>query len=54
MVESGLLHQLRLPNQAQTTTVGYPVKLSGYDFQIYRQPPLKGEHTAELFDEWGV
>ncbi|MEC0226114.1 CaiB/BaiF CoA transferase family protein [Paenibacillus alba] len=54
VAESGLLHELQLPNQTRTTTVGYPVKLSGYDFQIYRQPPLKGEHTAELFDEWGV
>ncbi|MEW9702701.1 CaiB/BaiF CoA transferase family protein [Paenibacillus sp. SI8] len=54
VAESGLLHELQLPNQTSTTTVGYPVKLSGYHFQIYRQPPLKGEHTAELFDEWGV
>lgn len=52
--ESGLLHELQLPNQTSTTTVGYPVKLSNYAFEIYRQPPLKGQHTDELFDEWGV
>jgi succinate--hydroxymethylglutarate CoA-transferase len=52
--ESGLIHELALPNQTQTTTVGYPVKLSDYEFQIYRKPPLKGEHTEEIFQEWGV
>jgi succinate--hydroxymethylglutarate CoA-transferase len=52
--ESGLIHELALPNRTQTTTVGYPVKLSDYEFQIYRKPPLKGEHTEEIFQEWGV
>ncbi|MGO4497555.1 CaiB/BaiF CoA transferase family protein [Paenibacillus sp. 2RAB27] len=52
--ESGLIHELALPNQTQTTTVGYPVKLTDYEFQIYRKPPLKGEHTEEIFQEWGV
>jgi crotonobetainyl-CoA:carnitine CoA-transferase CaiB-like acyl-CoA transferase len=54
LAESGLLHELDLPNHTSTTTVGYPVKLSGFDFQIYRKPPLKGEHNEELFKEWGV
>ncbi|SDE28692.1 Crotonobetainyl-CoA:carnitine CoA-transferase CaiB [Paenibacillus sp. UNCCL117] len=54
VAESGLLHKLELPNGAATTTVGYPVKLSGYEFGIYRQPPRKGQHTNELFEEWGV
>lgn len=52
--ESGLIHELALPNHTQTTTVGYPVKLTDYEFQIYRKPPLKGEHTEEIFQEWGV
>ncbi|MEK8128021.1 CoA transferase [Paenibacillus filicis] len=52
VADSGLLHELELPNRTTTTTVGYPVKLSGYDFGIYRQPPRKGEHTNELFEEW--
>ncbi|NQX61657.1 CaiB/BaiF CoA transferase family protein [Paenibacillus qinlingensis] len=52
--ESGLIHELTLPNHTQTTTVGYPVKLTDYEFQIYRKPPLKGEHTEEIFQEWGV
>ncbi|KRF06008.1 carnitine dehydratase [Paenibacillus sp. Soil766] len=52
--ESGLIYELALPNHTQTTTVGYPVKLTDYEFQIYRKPPLKGEHTEEIFREWGV
>lgn len=54
VTESGLIHELELPNHTRTTTVGYPVKLTDYQFQIYRKPPLKGEHTAEIFQEWGV
>ncbi|BBI31135.1 CaiB/BaiF CoA transferase family protein [Cohnella abietis] len=52
--ESGLLHELALPNQTSTTTVGFPVKLSGFQFDIYRSPPLKGEHSEEILQEWGV
>jgi succinate--hydroxymethylglutarate CoA-transferase len=54
VLESGILHELPLPNHTKTTTVGFPVKLSGYEFQVYRKPPLKGEHNEQLFDEWGV
>jgi len=32
VVESGLIHELELPNQTQTWTVGYPVKLTDYTF----------------------
>ncbi|OZB95373.1 CaiB/BaiF CoA-transferase family protein [Paenibacillus sp. XY044] len=53
IAESGLIHELALPNDTSTKTVGFPVKLTGYEFQIYRKPPLKGEHTDELFREWG-
>ncbi|OCT12111.1 carnitine dehydratase [Paenibacillus pectinilyticus] len=54
VAESGLIHELQLPNQTQTMTVGYPVKLTDYTFQIYRNPPRKGEHTEDIFQEWGV
>ncbi|MFE5321783.1 CaiB/BaiF CoA transferase family protein [Paenibacillus sp. NPDC056579] len=54
VTETGLLHELPLPNNTTTTTVGFPVKLSGYEFQAYRKPPRKGEHNEELFEEWGV
>ncbi|RTE07855.1 CaiB/BaiF CoA transferase family protein [Paenibacillus whitsoniae] len=54
VAESGLLHDLALPNGGATTTVGYPVKLSSYAFEIYRRPPRKGEHTEDILREWGA
>ncbi|MFK7697410.1 CaiB/BaiF CoA transferase family protein [Paenibacillus sp. HJGM_3] len=54
VADSGLLHELDLPNGAKTTTVGYPVKLSGYTFRIGKRPPRKGEHNQAIFEEWGV
>lgn len=54
IADSGLLHELRLPNGTRTTTVGYPVKLSGFQFRIDKAPPLKGEHNDVIFNEWGA
>lgn len=54
VAESGLIHELELPNHTRTKAVGYPVKLTDYTFGIYRKPPLRGEHTEEIFKEWGV
>lgn len=54
VAESGLIHEMELPNRTRTKAVGYPVKLTDYTFDIYRKPPLRGEHTEEIFDEWGV
>lgn len=50
--EMGLVQDLELPNGLRTRTVGYPVKLSQFDFQIRRRPPALGEHTDEVFGEW--
>lgn len=54
IAEAGLLHELELPNRTRTTTVGFPVKLSGYRFRIAKQPPGKGSHNEEIFNEWSV
>lgn len=48
----GLLHELTLPNGAKTTTVGFPVSISGFEFQIGRPPPNLGEHTDEVVRDW--
>jgi hypothetical protein len=45
----GLLHDLRLPNGVTTTTVGFPVEMTGYEFRVDREPPSLGEHTEEVF-----
>lgn len=52
LLEMGLVRDLRLPNGVETRTVAYPVKMSGYEFEITREPPMLGAHTKEVFDEW--
>ena len=48
----GLVHPLALPNGVETRTVGFPVAMSGYAFEIRRAPPALGAHTAEVLQEW--
>ena len=44
---------LELPNGALTRTFGSPLKMRGERFDIYRAPPLLGEHTDEVLAELG-
>jgi crotonobetainyl-CoA:carnitine CoA-transferase CaiB-like acyl-CoA transferase len=48
----GLVRSLTLPNGAETRTTAFPVAISGHDFEVYRQPPELGAHTAEVYDDW--
>jgi len=48
----GLVRPLTLPNGVKTRTTAYPVKLSGYEFQISRPVPELGEHTKEVYADW--
>ena len=48
----GLVRELTLPNGAATRTVGFPVAISNFDFNITRPPPQLGEHNDEVFAEW--
>ncbi|MEO5764265.1 MAG: CoA transferase [Casimicrobiaceae bacterium] len=41
-----------LPNGVATRTVGFPIGISGYRFDIHRAPPKLGEHNQEVFGEW--
>ncbi|MCP5083996.1 MAG: CoA transferase [Alphaproteobacteria bacterium] len=47
-----LVRPLELPNSAQTKTTAFPVAMSGYEFEVYRQPPELGAHNEEVFAEW--
>jgi hypothetical protein len=29
-----------------------PMKMTGYEFSVYRHPPQLGKHTEEVFAEW--
>lgn len=52
VLASGLIRQLTLPNGVETETLGNPVKMSDYNFEIFRAPPVCGEHTAEVLSDW--
>ena len=47
-----LVRPLSLPNGVETRTTAFPVSMSNYDFNVYRQPPMLGAHTEEVFEEW--
>jgi len=47
-----LVRDMRLPNGKKTKTVAFPMKISGYEFEVYRDPPELGAHNEEVFAEW--
>ncbi len=47
-----LVRDMTLPNGKRTQTVAFPARISGYEFDVYRRPPLLGEHTEEVVAEW--
>ncbi|KPK18609.1 MAG: carnitine dehydratase [Betaproteobacteria bacterium SG8_41] len=47
-----LVQDMTLPNGKRTRTVAFPMKMTGYEFAVYRHPPLLGEHTEEVFADW--
>ncbi|WP_338448896.1 CoA transferase [Niallia oryzisoli] len=47
-----ILREMNLPNGEQTLTIGFPVKISDYEFEIYRTPPQLGEHNKQVIKEW--
>lgn len=52
-VESmGLVVPLSLPNGVETRTTGFPIKMSNFDFSIYRKPPKLGADNEQVMDEW--
>lgn len=48
----GIVRPLTLPNGAETQTTGFPVSITGYDFQVRRPPPQLGAHNNEVFFDW--
>jgi succinate--hydroxymethylglutarate CoA-transferase len=50
--DMGWVQPMTMPNGATAETVGFPVGISDYTFEITRQPPQLGEHNEEVFREW--
>lgn len=50
--EMGWVQPLTMPNGAVADTIGFPIALSEYAFEITRRPPRLGEHNEEVFSEW--
>jgi len=48
----GLVRPLTLPNGAETRTTAFPVVMTGYEFGIYRQPPVLGADNADVIADW--
>ena len=47
-----LVRPLRLPNGVQTRTTAFPVAMSGYRFEVVREPPVLGADTQSVFEDW--
>jgi crotonobetainyl-CoA:carnitine CoA-transferase CaiB-like acyl-CoA transferase len=47
-----LVREMTLPNGRRTKTIAFPMAVSGHEFEVYRSPPLLGEHTDEVFRQW--
>lgn len=51
--ERGMVHETNHPNFGALTHVGFPVKMSNFEFSVGRQAPAAGEHTVEVLRELG-
>lgn len=49
----GMVHETVHPQLGPLTHVGFPVKMSGFEFAVRREAPAAGEHTLEVLRELG-
>jgi crotonobetainyl-CoA:carnitine CoA-transferase CaiB-like acyl-CoA transferase len=47
-----LVRELELPNGVSTKTTAFPVRISDFEFEIYRPPPQLGAHTEDVLADW--
>jgi succinate--hydroxymethylglutarate CoA-transferase len=47
-----LVRDMTLPNGRKTSTIAFPMSVSGHEFSVYRESPLLGEHNDEVFKQW--
>lgn len=47
-----LIREMMLPGGGKTFTVGNPVRMDGYEFEVYQPPAMPGEHNDVVVREW--
>lgn len=47
-----IIKETKLPNGTTTKDIGFPIKMSNFNFEIFRNAPKLGEHNDEVFEEW--
>jgi crotonobetainyl-CoA:carnitine CoA-transferase CaiB-like acyl-CoA transferase len=52
VLASGVIRDMPLPNGGSMQTIANPLTMSGYEFEVYRRPPLSGEHNDEVRLDW--
>jgi crotonobetainyl-CoA:carnitine CoA-transferase CaiB-like acyl-CoA transferase len=50
--QSGILCSLVLPGGRSTLSIGNPLRMTDYSFQVTRNPPGLGEHGTDVFEDW--
>ena len=50
--QSGILCPIALPGGRSTLSIGNPLRMTDYSFQVARNPPSLGEHGADVFEDW--
>jgi succinate---hydroxymethylglutarate CoA-transferase len=48
----GLVKPLDLPNGAKTSSVGFPIAITGVDTSRMQAPPALGAHNDEIIADW--
>ncbi|MEP4638581.1 MAG: CaiB/BaiF CoA-transferase family protein, partial [Yoonia sp.] len=47
-----LVRSVTLPNGQKTRTTAFPIQMTGYDFEIFRDPPKLGAHNEDVVADW--
>ena len=47
-----LVRSVTLPNGQKTRTTAFPIKMTDYDFEVFRDPPNLGAHNEEVSADW--
>ena len=48
----GLIKPIKLKNGGKTSTIVFPINITGVDTKSVNSPPELGEHNNEVVSEW--